>query len=66
MVKLKTSMDPKTRRLLFAEGRDYWYQYLSINGYSLRPNRVGLQKLSHNLDINIPRLRRAINFFIDN
>ena len=53
------------KRRWFAEGRDYWYQYQQLNGYAFRPNDEGLRKLSHNLDLNIPWLRKCINIFLE-
>lgn len=53
------------RRKQFVEGRDYWYQYQSINGYAFRPTEEGLRKLSRNLDLNIPHLRKCINIFLE-
>lgn len=46
------------------EGRDYWLQYVSINGYSFSPKEDGLKKLSRNLDLNIPHLRKCINAYL--
>jgi len=53
------------RRLDFIEGRDLWYQYINLNGYAFRPSDTGLAKLSHNLDLNIPYIRRQINVFLE-
>jgi hypothetical protein len=59
----KHYINEKTKN--FCEGRDYWYQYIKINGYSLYPNEEGLKKLSKNIDINIPHLRKCINTFLE-
>ena len=50
----------------FSEGRDLWYQYQKINGYARKPNAAGLKKLSRNLDLNIPYMRKRINTFLEN
>jgi hypothetical protein len=50
---------------LFYEGRDYWYQYQKINGYAFSPNEEGLKKLSKDIDINIPHLKKCINTFLE-
>jgi len=52
-------------RRKLVEGRDYWYQYIKINGYAKRPNEAGLRKLSHDIDINTPHLRKCINIFLE-
>ena len=49
----------------FSEGRDLWIQYVNINGYSFEPTIEGLKKLSRNLDLNIPYLRKMINLFLE-
>jgi len=59
-----TSTDDKRRRL-FVEGRDYWYQYVKINGYAFRATGQGLRELSRNLDLNVPYLRKCINIFLE-
>jgi hypothetical protein len=48
----------------FEKGRDYWYQYLKINGYSFSPNEKGITALSKNLDLNKKHLRSCINTFL--
>jgi hypothetical protein len=53
------------KRRMFAEGRSLWYQYLQVNGYAFRPNDEGLKKLSHNLDLNVPYIRKHINAFLE-
>jgi len=52
------------KRRQFVEGRDYWYQYLSINGYASKPNDDGLRKLSRNIDIAVPHLSECIHIFL--
>lgn len=48
----------------FIQGRDYWQQYVNVNGYAFRPTEDGLKKLSRNLDLNVPHLRKNINAFL--
>ncbi len=50
---------------LAGEGRDYWMQYVRLNGYAFRPNPKGLQELSRNLDISIAHLMRCINAYLE-
>lgn len=54
-----------TKQERFSEGRDLWLQYEKINGYAFEPTMEGLKKLSRNLDLNIPYLRKMINFFLE-
>ena len=54
-----------TKQEKFSEGRDLWLQYEKINGYAFEPTTEGLKKLSRNLDLNIPYLRKMINFFLE-
>lgn len=46
-------------------GRDYWQQYVRLNGYAFRPTADGLAKLSRNLDLNVPHLKRCINTYLE-
>jgi hypothetical protein len=50
---------------LFCEGREFWYQYININGYSFAPTEKGLKALSQNIDINISHLKKCINIFLE-
>jgi len=55
-----------TEQMKYAkEGRDYWQQYVSLNGYAFEPNEAGLTKLSKNLDLNKPYLRKCINAYLE-
>jgi hypothetical protein len=45
-------------------GKDYWQQYVNLNGYAFSPTETGLKKLSRNLDLNIPHLRKCINAYL--
>ncbi len=51
---------------MWREGRDYWYQYIKLNGYSWQQNQTGLEKLSKNIDINIKHLQKYINYYLEN
>lgn len=46
-------------------GRDYWLQYVRLNGYAFEPNTEGLKALARNLDLNIPHLRKCINIYLE-
>jgi len=49
---------------LACEGRDYWQQYVFLNGYAFSPSVTGLQALSRNLDITVKHLRKCINLYL--
>jgi hypothetical protein len=53
------------QRHLAIEGRDYWGQYVRLNGYAFQPNVEGLKKLSRNIDISISRLRHCITIYLE-
>ena len=46
-------------------GRDYWQQYVKLNGYAFYPTKKGLSILARNLDLNIPHLQRCINRYLE-
>ena len=48
-----------------AEGRDYWYEYVRVNGYALQPNRDGLKRLSRLLDLQASYLSRRITCYLE-
>lgn len=50
---------------LARDGRDYWLQYVRVNGYSFAPTEPGLRELSRNLDLNVPHLRKCINKYLE-
>lgn len=55
-----------TEQMRYAkEGRDYWQQYVTVNGYAFRPTEAGLEKLSRNLDLNVPHLRKCITAYLE-
>ena len=54
-----------TEQMKYAdEGRYYWWQYVTVNGYAFSPTEKGLAKLSRNMDLNIPHLRKCINAYL--
>jgi hypothetical protein len=58
-------MNNTDKNRLFYEGRSFWYQYITLNGYAFKPTEKGLKVLSRNLDINIPWLRKCINIYLE-
>ncbi len=47
------------------EGREYWLQYVRLNGYAFRPTLEGLAHLSRNLDITVRRLAQCITAYLE-
>jgi hypothetical protein len=46
-------------------GRDFWAQYVRLNGWAMEPNERGLKVLARNLDVNVPWLRMCINLYLE-
>ena len=49
---------------MFNLGKDYWQQYVNLNGYAWEPNATGLSKLSKNLDLNVSHLSKCITAYL--
>ena len=45
-------------------GKEYWHQYVKLNGYAFQPKRDGLVVLSRNLDLNFKHLSRCITAYL--
>ena len=52
-------------RKKFYEGRDLWFEYTRLNGYSFTPSKEGLVKLSKQLDLNIHYIKERINLYLE-
>ena len=50
---------------LYAQGRDYWWYYVRLNGFAVEPTPKGLAKLSRDLDISINHLARCITLYLE-
>jgi hypothetical protein len=55
-----------TERKAFSEGRELWYQYIDVNGYSFEPSDSGLKSLSRKTGIKQAVIRRKIHTFLSN
>ena len=49
----------------FCEGRNYWWEYININGVSFRPNDKGIRKLAKQINVDAKYIRKCINTFLD-
>lgn len=65
MTSIKNWEGKRVTQVMFLLGESYWLQYVKLNGYSFEPTQKGLEKLSRNLDLNIPHLREYINYFLE-
>lgn len=53
------------QRQKFAEGRQYWQQYVDLNGYAFRPTEDGLRALAKTTGVKMIELRKCINVFLE-
>jgi len=53
------------QRILWHEGRELWYEYVRINGYSFTFNNEGIKKLSRLLDLNQSYIRKRLNIYLE-
>jgi hypothetical protein len=54
------------QRKLWNEGRELWYEYVRVNGYSFSFNDEGIKKLSRLLDLNAKYIKERLNVYLDN
>jgi len=54
-----------TKQERFNEGKDLWFEYVRVNGYSFQPTNTGLSKLSRLLDLNKPYIQKCINAYLE-
>jgi hypothetical protein len=48
----------------FELGKDLWYEYQNLNGYSFEPKSAGLSLLSKKKGIKKKEITRLINVFL--
>lgn len=58
-------MTDDERRKLFYEGKDLWFEYIRINGYSWSPKDEGIRKLSKLLALSGAYIRKCINVYLE-
>jgi hypothetical protein len=54
------------QRGLWHEGRQLWYEYVRVNGYSFTHNDKGVKKLSRLLDLSQTYIKKRLTFYLDN
>ena len=47
-------------RRLWEEGKELWFEYVMVNGYSAAYNNHGILKLSKLLDLNKPYILKRL------
>jgi hypothetical protein len=61
----ESPLTPAARRRRFEDGRNYWLEYVQLNGYAFEPNRAGLRKLSGRHGVAVSHLARCIAAFLE-
>ena len=51
---------------LWYEGKQLWYEYINVNGYSFKFTDEGIAKLSRLLDLRASYIKQRICIFLDN
>ena len=54
------------KQFLWKEGKDLWFEYVRLNGYSWSFNNDGIKKLSKFLDLNTKYIKERLNVYLDN
>jgi len=49
----------------WSEGRDLWWEYVRVNGYSWEPTDAGISKLARLLDLRQKYIRQKINAYLN-
>ena len=47
------------------EGRDLWLYYVKINGYAFEPDKAGIDKIAHLLDLTPQYIKHRINVYLE-
>lgn len=53
-------------RGLWYEGKNLWFEYVKLNGYSRTFNNQGIKKLSKLLDLNEKHIKERLIIYLDN
>lgn len=54
------------QRKLWSEGRNLWFEYVRVNGYSFTFSKEGIYKLLRLLDLEKSYIQERINIYLDN
>lgn len=55
-----------SERILWNDGKNLWFEYVSVNGYSTSYDRKGILILSKLLDLNIDYITKRLNIYLNN
>ena len=48
------------------EGRELWFEYVRVNGYSFTFNNEGIKRLSKLLDLKLNYIRQRLSIYLEN
>ena len=51
---------------LWHEGKELWYEYIRVNGYSFNFKDAGINKLARLLDLKPSYIRQRLTIYLDN
>jgi hypothetical protein len=63
--KERTNMTAEDAKLWY-EGKDLWFEYTRVNGYSFTFKEAGITKLAHLLDLKPAYIKKRICLYLDN
>lgn len=55
-----------SQRRLWNEGKDLWFEYVNLNGYSFSFTKQGLKNLSKQLDLKVSYIQERLNIYLSN
>lgn len=50
---------------LTKEGKEYWQEYLNVNGWAMYPNTKGLKSLNEKIGVKVSHLKKCINMWLE-
>lgn len=53
-------------RKLWNEGKNLWFEYVNVNGYSSTFTKQGLKKISKQLDLKVSFIQERLNIYLSN
>jgi len=54
------------KRKLWIEGKELWFEYTRLNGYSWTFSNEGVKNLSRMLDLNEKYIKERLTIYLDN
>ena len=53
-------------RDLWYDGKNMWFEYVAVNGYTFYPDKAGIKKLARNLDLKPEYVSKRIWTYLEN